>query len=774
MEREPERSDGQSSSVVPPRLVSSPGHGVRGDSREAGVAAGLVAWDGPLANLPPGDDPLSSGGELVDFPDYQAGEVEGALLGSLELAAALHPEFPLDRGRSRALLEEARVLVEKGYGPASALAWAQDRGWEGRKSEVVDRDEAAFCACGLSIEVLARRLQEKMAPDRISSRRVEEFTRDDNPERSKLLLLCRGMAVTHAPDFVPNALGGWPPLSKSYRLNRFAVDCLLNESHKQGHGFFVRRSTLEGAGVVAHINPAGLVLADKPEGRMITNLSFGNPSLNSQWAKEWADDYYGIITHTDIDRVVRLPPAYLEAYPGTSEEDLVYLVMDIKSAFPRLNFAPEGVHLQGLGVVQEDVVDGVVREVDCAYFSLVGHFGSCQVPAAFQVVTRALLFEFRNDELLLALMEMFCDDILAICKRCDVEGVIARLSAIICGLLGPGSVAVKKTRFGRQVDGLGYALDLDTRLLRLSRKNSLKTVYAFFGVDEGSLVEVPLLQRLSSLASRLGKICRYVCPLTRWLYRAHAGRKQCARVPLDEQARTAIRVVRAILLLSLCSEEDGLTHFARPFDTFWKVPPRMLVDVDASLTGIGLLFYSLREQGEGEEEAVPLAHARVSIETLEFGTDSSFQNTAEYMGNSMVLRGLRLLGQDRGTVRVRQDSVSALAWAEKCRAKSDRGLCAGLAYVEHVMASQCSGFEFVHQAGVLHGLADSRSREGTLEDLGEEWKGVPELDLDAGLLVELCDPKIDLATQGALVAHLRKLRSEVRGVVRGQPEGASL
>jgi hypothetical protein len=133
----------------------------------------------------------------------------------------------------------------------------------------------------------------------------------------------------------------------------------------------------------------------------------------------------------------------------------------------------------------------------------------------------------------------------------------------------------------------------------------------------------------------------------------------------------------------------------------------------------------------------------------------------------MVMRVLRLLDMDHDTVRLRMDSTSAISWGEKFRAKSERGSNAGLAFVEHAMASLCTGYQFVHQAGKLHVLADSRSRKGTLADLGEAWKDVPEVDLRAEGLVALCDPARCHLTVEALSEDLGALRREVESVVRG-------
>jgi hypothetical protein len=304
--------------------VSGPGdEGDLGSVEEEEVDVELV-----LERVPP---PVS--------PEFASGAVDRALDEALHLAGAIFPDYLLCREQGRGVLERARVAVEKGYGPASAKKWAEDQGWRGLPEAVVQTDEEEFRRLGGSFVRMAKERQAKIAPNRLSVERVGRVISQDNPEREKLLLLCPGMEVTHAEEFVPNAGENWPPLFKSYRDNKAAVDCLLHESHKKGHGFMLWRSTIEELGLEAHINPAGLVVADKPEGRMITNLSHGNPSLNSDWAKEWADERYGVIEHPTIDTIVRLVAGFLEVHPEATADELVFFKMDINARGPSLSFS---------------------------------------------------------------------------------------------------------------------------------------------------------------------------------------------------------------------------------------------------------------------------------------------------------------------------------------------------------------------------------------------------------------------------------------------------
>lgn len=273
---------------------------------------------------------------------------------------------------------------------------------------------------------------------------------------------------------------------------------------------------------------------------------------------------------------------------------------------------------------------------------------------------------------------------------------------------------------------------------------------------------VKTLQKLGSLGSRWGKVCICTRPVTRHIYRAYAGRHPRALVHLGGEAKVTIRFFRAMIAIAACST-TGALHLARPFKTFLRLPACHVVEFDASLSGLGLLFYTIAEEGF----EVPVAHAQVDIGTLGFGEDSSFQNTAEFIGGVVALRGLWMLGMHRDTVLFRGDSISALTWIEKVGAKSDRAIPASLVFAYQSLFYGFAGIRTEHQAGVDHVLADSRSRKGTLSDLGPAWAGQPELDLKATQLLELCRPGRSLTSTDELVHFLCLVKREVLSVPEG-------
>ena len=78
---------------------------------------------------------------------------------------------------------------------------------------------------------------------------------------------------------------------------------------------------------------------------------------------------------------------------------------------------------------------------------------------------------------------MYVDDIFGICLRAHLERDLAKSREFCIALLGPNTVADKKTEFGRRLDIIGYTIDLDSSIVSIARKNFLKAFCVFFEID---------------------------------------------------------------------------------------------------------------------------------------------------------------------------------------------------------------------------------------------------------------------------------------------------
>ena len=125
---------------------------------------------------------------------------------------------------------------------------------------------------------------------------------------------------------------------------------------------------------------------------------------------------------------------------------------------------------------------------------------------------------------------------------------------------------------------------------------------------------------------------------------------------IPEDAKTAIRLWRATLFLLDYDENQ----FSRTFESFDEHPCVYIVEFDASLSGVGILWYKRLHNRE-----VCFGGDAVDLPCLSFHSDSSNQNMAKFMGALLGIIGLVKLGVRNVDVELRGDSVTALSWATK-------------------------------------------------------------------------------------------------------------
>ena len=153
-------------------------------------------------------------------------------------------------------------------------------------------------------------------------------------------------------------------------------------------------------------------------------------------------------------------------------------------------------------------------------------------------------------------------------------------------------------------------------------------------------------------------------------------------------------------------------EFARPLKSFRQSRSSIVIELDASLTGIGLLYYERSDTGE-----VLIAGGAIDISTLKFESEASFQNTAEFIAAVLGIRGLSQLGQQPESVCLRGDSMTALTWASTGRFKGELVCNAAAVFVLQNVYRKVAVNEIVHLAAENNWRADYLSRGGTMEGL---------------------------------------------------------
>ena len=651
------------------------------------------------------------------------------------------PELETEKEETADLLRRAFKLGSSIFGVRAANEWAEDFSVP---PSALAEDDAAWTRCDGLFRDLVREKRRAIDAGRMNETRVEERLSDENPYKEKTLEISREGISLCVPDSYSGC--GWedkPPPGGMFRQAAPAVEKMMFDSYwKEGLSIVLTEKR------VRTMESLGLCLASwakklgKECGRPITNGSGrrGMPPehiINGKATKALAEAKYGPIRHPVIGDVARLIVAF-EKNRKVGRDRVVTWKYDIAAAYPKLSYAVDAV-----GHVGVELRDGTFM------FFLGGVFGLTSMPFAFNVITQAIVWEL-NHKLIDGDMLQYVDDGFVASLDTKAEEDIATTLDFLRGLLGKDAVAMHKLEQARDLDFIGYHSSLSDGCIKIAERNILKAIYAYGEVDltPGAKVEVTMMQRLASLGSRYGYICRLLRPYVRTLYASYRGRSTETHVELNEEQRTVIRTFKHLFVAI------GLrrTQFSRSFESFCYVQHSWVCEFDASLSGIGIIWF--RVDADGTETAV--AYSSLDITSLGFGTDASFQNTSEYMGSLLCARGLAMMGAEGAPIRLRGDSVSALSWAEKGTVRSDLAVRASAMWAQYVIVRQFNVTGTDHLSHELNSRADVLSRRGlwqdVLKDDREKYGGtlpdhVPWLNLRCDDLLQLANPKAPLDTE---------------------------
>jgi hypothetical protein len=389
-----------------------------------------------------------------------------------------------------------------------------------------------------------------------------------------------------------------------------------------------------------------------------------------------------------------------------------------------------------------------------------GGFGTNYQPAAFDVVTRAIRHELPR--LLKGWGNGYVVDFYGISLRQHCGDDMESFKRFLRRLLGELATRNDKSDRSQRLKLIGWLFDLLHQRVTLSTECLEKALHGFMSVNEFEPLPLKTVQRLASWGVRYGTIVPLMHPFTSCLYNEIRGRSnQHSTVTLSPTARVAVHMLRALTLLMGVDEPT----FSRPFESW--VPPEtkagIVVEKDASLLGLGLLFFAV--DANGSERLVGVSE--VDIRSLGFEDDSGMQNTAEYITyvggtrGAAILRdsGLLVYGEPPRGTWFRGDSTTALSWMKKGRVRSELAVNASLVALMQMIKVNMPLLGAVHLPKELNTRADRVSRRAEtnlslreLIDSDRGMVGTPILDLKMQHIVPLCDPMRRLDTPQALEA----------------------
>jgi hypothetical protein len=338
---------------------------------------------------------------------------------------------------------------------------------------------------------------------------------------------------------------------------------------------------------------------------------------------------------------------------------------------------------------------------------------------------------------------MYVDDIVGVSHHSHLQSDMTRTDAAVRGLLGPDAIAVHKDETGRALDWIGWSVDLDTRCVTLSRRNLLRTVYAFFSCEVSDPFTLQTVERLASLASRCSTLARQMRPYTKSLYDCAAMyTSHHQRRHLTAAARVDILMWRTLLI----AVHFDTVRVARPIESFRPSPPTVLIEYDASLSAFGVGVSIL---------APAPPHRMLGFTALnapfEPTVDSSFQNSYEYLAVVLGLLLARRAHLRSFTYVLAGDSVSSLRWARNDRAASTLARRANIAFTLLSCDIDASVADTIHVPGHENVVYDGLSRGATAAAV----KLDPALQVylppnhPITQFIALCDPSLPLVSHDA-------------------------
>ena len=610
----------------------------------------------------------------------------------------LEPTTELDHGTTAKILAFAKIFEptideemlrdmldlgikaeqqERVLGVEDAIQWAND--FVFNEEETLAADRATILQHKGDWHDLLKHRREGKKADRLSEARIRDNINPDNPEYEKLQALVPGFEVVTDVDWRNNSQETpEEPSSKFMQVRNAVLKMLYFDFYHKEHGMFVTLEHAKALGI--NLSPANWTTKEnKAKGRPIwdySRVAKGHTSaLNNPNLKEHFKKQYGPIQHPSIDSITIKLLIYWEGVKRklgseAKREKMTAWKSDLAGAFTLLWALPRAIHLTGLYLGA-----GLV------WLSFVGNFGWAGMPFVFDIITRALRWELQYPGILKGIMDMFADDAFGFAYGEEAKEDCEYVTAYFDKVLGPGAAEPTKTEVAHIMDIIGYRFNLINWTLAVKPANLKRALTGFYAINvKESKLSLKDCQRLGSWASRYSKCCPYITPWVRCLWnevrRRHASKR---KLTLSAEGQSAVLIIRSFLL-GLSLENSTFTRDLDSFDTSNEEGYEWLAEVDASLSGIGIVWsYVDRDGSEKTEKAV--ACGAYSTSVLGFAFDSSFQNVSEFIAGIIGIVGLMYTGADPKKIQLRGDSKSALSWARTWKFEGGRVNRAACLYI---------------------------------------------------------------------------------------------
>ena len=410
-----------------------------------------------------------------------------------------------------------------------------------------------------------------------------------------------------------------------------------------------------------------------------------------------------------------------------------------------MNVRPDGVKLFAC-----ELSDGMVL------FYHTGLFGWTGTPYCFQVITRVI--ERLVQARIKGRLRMYVDDGMGVTLAMHLDHDMRIMDEVCKALLGPLAIAADKWEHGRRLTWIGWSIDLDLRRVTISKRNFLKTLYGFYTVSVDK-IQVREIERLASWSSRYATILRVMEPFSQALYAETVGmtNRLAFKAFRSIGARIAVWMWRTMLCLLHLNEDT----FGRSFDSFRERPADVLLEYDASLTGLGLRLTDLT------------TGAVIGVGGMSFpfslNEQSRWQNTVEFIAVVMGMVALIWKGYKGVGIKLKGDNISSLQWGGNEHFSSRLAFSATLIYILLAVAFDMRVVATEHLAGTLNGLCDALSRGRSPESLGVAATDVLHLQGERVMeeALQLCDPTVEIQEMGEFFTLWKGTSRLMEGLRKG-------
>jgi hypothetical protein len=367
------------------------------------------------------------------------------------------------------------------YGIRAAQEWADGYVFP---PTLLQRDIDTFRKAGNCLTQTCRTRQAELAATRFSLSRMHtpfgtKGERIPALQTSDFLHLCtvaeEGIQV-HLPEgFAPTSIQ--PPLRNKYVQVASAIHRMYASQLETGTVMVLPQALVNTIPGVHYSCQHWTTNKGKPQGRAIGDVASpvndmdmplnGASAADKHHLRMLIQETWDPIVHPTLTMLMQM---VLVAATTHGWDDISLWKKDLQGAFTLLWFRPRDTRLLAF-----PFTDGL------AVVHLAGMFGWVGVPYVFQVLTRALVALCAT--LIFGACMMYVDDFMGVSPTYLVDHDMTAVDNGVTGLLGPAAIAEKKNERGRELEWIGWSVNLRRRSVTLSRVNLLKMVYAFFCFD---------------------------------------------------------------------------------------------------------------------------------------------------------------------------------------------------------------------------------------------------------------------------------------------------